>query len=214
MADDSLGLADDVLAAVMHHRPVAASDCVWQTRLQRRGSPLQDCTEHRILCLLRPSAPAVAVTVHRFGRVVHMAKQFRRKDVLERGSLVVLELTFSNWPEDPMIPLLRLEPTSEPDPHKMLRYPDILWRAATPQERPDATTVLLSPGMEAMTGRAVEVAAIVPDTRIGLILVDLEDVKGLPGGRWRLRQASALRDWRWRILATGARGTAWMDALE
>lgn len=163
-----------------------------------------------MLCLLRPSALAVAVTAYRSGRLVAMTKEFRRRDVLERGALIALALTFPRGPEGRYRPLLQLEPTSDPDPDKMLRYPGILWRTAAPWERPEATAVFLSPGMELATGKGVEVATVAPDFRIGMILVDLEDVKGLRGGRWRLRQASALQGSPWGILATGARLAAWM----
>jgi hypothetical protein len=58
---------------------------------------------------------------------------------------------------------------------------------------------------EVLTGIVVEVATIAPDTRLAMLLVDVDDVKGLRAGRWRLRRAAAIHDSVWQILATGAR---------
>jgi hypothetical protein len=207
MADTFLGLADDVPAGAMRHRPVAVLDCLWQVQLEMQGFPLGDRVQYRMLCLLRPSAPAVAVAACRLGRRLHMDKQFRRLDVLRRGDLIALSLTFQTDYTEPgarYSPFLRLYPTQEPDLARTLSsYEAMLWRTAAAHERPDAASVFLSPGVEIMTGQAFEVATIAPDVRAGMLLVDLDDVKGLRSSRWRLRQASAAQDSVWRMLTTG-----------
>lgn len=189
----------------MQRRPVSVSDCIWQTRLQRMGSPLLDLIEYRLLCLLRPSAPAVAVSAYRSATYAGMRKEFRRQGVLGRGDLIALTLTFRAERERRVDTYLGMEPTDETCAKKMLQYPGILWRTAAPQERPDGATVFLSPGTELLTGEILEVAAIAPSVRVGMLLVDLDDVKGLRAGRWRLRRAAALHGSIWRILATGVR---------
>ena len=205
MTGDSLGFVRDMPVQAMRNRPVAVSECIWQSRLQRKGSPLRDCIEYHVLCLLTPSAPAVAVVIRQSDQYVQMEKDFRRQDVLKQGHLIGVTLTFPATPEGPGNPFLRLEPTSERCWERALRYPGSHWRTAMPQERPDATVMFLSAGTEIVTGKVIEVAAIAPSIRIGMLLVDLEDVKGLRGGRWRLRKAAAVRGSIWQILATGAR---------
>jgi hypothetical protein len=209
MAGDSLGFARDIPVQAMRNRPVAVSDRIWQTRLQRSGSPLRDYIEYRVLHLLTPSAPAVAVVIHQSGQYVDMAKEFRRQDVLKQGHLIGVTLMLPA----PGIPFLRSEPTSERCWERELRCPGSLWRTAMPQERPDATAVFLTPGTETVTGEVIDVAAIGPRIRMAMLLVDLDDVKGLRAGRWRLRKATAVRGSTWQILGTGAR-TQHMRGLE
>jgi hypothetical protein len=59
--------------------------------------------------------------------------------------------------------------------------------------------------MEILTGELIEVASPGPSIQFGMLLVDLEDVKGLRAGRWRLRETAAVRRSTWPFLATGAR---------
>jgi hypothetical protein len=200
-----LGFASDMPLQTMSNRPVAVSDCVWQTRLQRRGSPLQDCVEYRLLCLLTPSVPAVAIVMHRHGRHAQLVKEFRRRDVAAQGHLVQVTLTLASWVPGLSDPFLRVTPTRERGWERELVCPGSCWRPAGPEERPDSPQVFLSSGVEILTGELIEVASLGSSIEFGMLLVDLEDVKGLRAGRWRLRGTVADRCSTWPILATGAR---------
>jgi len=186
---------------MMCHEPVVVSRCTWQTRLQRRGSPLQDCIEYRMLSLLTPLRPAVAVVIHQFGCRTIMEKLFRRREVLEQGDLIGLRLTFPSWDA----PWLRLEPATEESWNREVTAPGSHWRPATSEERPRRIEVFLGEIMTVDTGTAIEVASTGPSHGMAMLLVDLEDVKGLRAGRWRLRRRSDMATRAWQILTTGAR---------
>ena len=188
-----------------HHRSVTVLDCLWQTRLQRRGTPLVDCVEHRLVCALEPSTPTVAVIANQLGPWVVMTKAFRRRDVLREGQLVGFSLTFQALLGRRTGPLPQLNPTRGRSAEGALQYPGILWRAALDGERPEGAVVLLEAGAELPMGRIVHVASMVPNIRVGMLFVDLQDVRRLVGGRWRVRRAVANQYPSWVILATGRR---------
>jgi hypothetical protein len=192
----------------MRQRPVTVVDCLWQARLQRRGKPLKDYIEHRQLCLLEPTAPAVAIAVNQYGRWVRMEQQLRRLDVMQRGSRIGLALTFFYGPDPNWRPFLRVVTTGARLVEKMPLYTEEFWRPAAEEERPAATTVFLEPGQEISTGRIVQVASTGAYPAIGLVtlgmlLVDVDDVKGLRCASWRLRKALLTDDPTWLILTTG-----------
>ncbi len=182
---------------------VTVLNCVWQTRLQRRGSPLVDCVEHRLLCVLEPSRPVVAVVANQRGPWVVMTKEFRRKDVLQDGDLVALRLTFAQAYDRGIEPNLILDPTRERTAEKALKYPDALWRPARFYERPRGAKVFLNTGIQLPIGKVVLVASMASGVNAHMVFVDLDDVKRLVGGRWRVRKAAIDRYPQWIVLTTG-----------